>query len=361
MKPESIRPVPEDRPLIKLAETPFVSILLGETPITRIAGPLRVAKTEALRISMTRHSPLSIKRDDLTPGLGNKTRKLEFLFADAQAKGADCVITAGGPQSNHCRQTAQFARELEMDVHLVFGTGIGERDFPYTGNQVVDRLFGAGVHVCRKGEHPAAMESLAGSLRKKGKAPYIIPVGGSNHLGALAYAKGFQEFLGQCSRSDESFDRIVFATSSGGTQAGLVLGARLAGWPGEILGISIDQVPDSEEPDEKLRYVHHMTGIANDALASLNSRTRLSATDFNVNYDYLQNGYGVVGDYDRIGVRTLANHGIIAGPVYSGRAFGALVDLTAKGAIPADGKTLFWHTGGAGELDFYKDDLFPAF
>ena len=93
-------------------------------------------------------------------------------------------------------------------------------------------------------------------------------------------------------------------------------------------------------------------------LEFLDSETRLSSADFHLNYDYLQNGYGVVGDYDRNGVRTLANHGIISGPVYSGRAFGALLDLMAKGSIPCDGKTLFWHTGGAGELDFYKHDLF---
>jgi len=135
------------------------------------------------------------------------------------------------------------------------------------------------------------------------------------------------------------------------------VGARLTGWPGEILGISIDQVPDAQEQDENSKYVQHMLRISNEALHHLGSEARLSAADFNLNYDYLQDGYGVVGDYDRVGVRTLANHGIIAGPVYSGRAFGGLLDLIAKGVIPTDGKTLFWHTGGAAELECYKDDL----
>jgi L-cysteate sulfo-lyase len=360
MKPETVRTSVEHRSLQKLTEIPFVSILFGETPITRIPGPLQVAKTKDLRIDYAVDSPVFIKRDDLTPGFGNKTRKLELLLADAQAKTADCVITAGGPQSNHCRQTAQFARSIDIDVHLVIGTRTGERDFPFAGNQVVDRLFGAEISVCKKGEHAEAMKSIAGSLQKTGRTPYIIPVGGSNYLGALAYAKGFLELLEQCVRSGDSFDRIVLATSSGGTQAGLVVGATLANWDGEILGISIDQVPDSDEPNETSRYVKHMVSIANDALDYLDSRLRLSGADFNVNYNYLQSGYGVVGDYDRIGVRTLANHGIISGPVYSGRAFGALVDLIARGEIPADGKTLFWHTGGAGELDFYKDDLFQS-
>jgi D-cysteine desulfhydrase len=201
------------------------------------------------------------------------------------------------------------------------------------------------------------MEAVAASLKRDRKAPYLIPVGGSNFLGVLAYAKAFGEFLGQCERLGESFDRIVVATSSGGTQAGLVVGAKLAGWSGEVLGISIDQLPDADETNEALKYVQHMVRIANEALDHLNSGIQLSAADFRLNYDYLQDGYGIVGDYDRIGVRTLANHGILAGPVYCGRAFGALVDLIAKGVIPADERTLFWHTGGAGELEFYKDDL----
>ena len=202
------------------------------------------------------------------------------------------------------------------------------------------------------------MESLASELAEQGRTPYIIPVGGSNYLGAIAYAKGFQELLEQASQSGNRFERIVVATSSGGIQAGLVVGAKLAGWRGEILGISIDQVPDADEPHYDLKYVTHMVMIANQALERLNAGCRVSATDFNVSYDYLQEGYGVVGDYDRIGVRTLANHGILAGPVYSGRAFGALIDMMSKKSIPTDGKTLFWHTGGAGEIDVYKEDLF---
>lgn len=360
MKSNSIHSPAENAALKRLAKIPFVSILFGATPITRVEGPLRVGNAKPLRIASPRHSSLFIKRDDLTPGFGNKTRKLEILLADAREKCADCIITAGGPQSNHCRQTAQFACELGIEVHLVFGTSTGERDFPFVGNQVADRLFGAEVHVCKKGEHAVVMESLAGSLRKEGKTPYLIPVGGSNCLGALAYAKGFLELLDQCNRSGETVDRIVVATSSGGTQAGLVLGAILGGWRGEILGISVDQIPDADEPNEDRKFVEHMVRIANKALDCLNSRTRLSAEDFKVNYDYLQDGYGVVGDYDRIGVGTLANHGIIAGPVYSGRAFGALIDLMAKEAIPPDETTLFWHTGGSGELEFYKDDLFGS-
>lgn len=359
MKSESNQPGVEHQALKKLGEIPFVPLLLGETPITR-ADTLRVAQTRELQLRLPRQSPLFIKRDDLTPGFGNKTRKLELILADAQAKGADCVITAGGPQSNHCRQTAQFARAMGMGAHLMFGTATGEKDFPCTGNQVIDRLFGAEIHQCRKSERAAAMDALAEALRAKGKTPCVIPVGGSNALGTLAYAKGFLEFLEQCRRSDLSVDRIVAATSSGGTQAGLVLGAKLAGWPGEILGISIDQVPDNQEPNESQKYVRHMTTIANEGLSRLESSLRLSAADFTLNYDYLQAGYGVVGDYDRVGVSTLANHGIIGGPVYAGRAFGALLDLMARDTIPSDGKTLFWHTGGAGEIEFYRDDLFGA-
>lgn len=335
-----------------------IPILHGPTPVTELAAPLRVAATERLQIELNSQFSVFLKRDDLTPGFGNKTRKLEVILADVKDQGADCVITAGGPQSNHCRQTAQFGREMQLEVHLMFGTSSGRRDFSYSGNQVVDRLFDATVHVCRKSERAQAMEALSERLREEGKIPYVIPVGGSDYLGALAYAKGFLELLDQSANASTSFERIVVATSSGGTQAGLVVGARLAGWEGEIIGISIDQIPDVDEPDTRLKYVGHMSTIANQALEHLGAPTRVVSTDFKVNYDYLQDGYGVVGDYDRIGVITLANHGIIAGPVYSGRAFGAFLDLLSEGAIPDDGKTIFWHTGGAGELDVYKDDIF---
>jgi D-cysteine desulfhydrase len=350
----------DSKALARLAEVSTVPLLLGETPVTRIPGPLRVAATPGLQLCLSGREGIAIKRDDLTPGFGNKTRKLEVILADALAQGADCVLTAGGPQSNHCRQTAQFARELNLEAHLMFGTDSGQADFPHVGNQVIDRVFGARVHTCKKPERALAMQSLANELKEQGKHPYIIPVGGSNMLGVLAYARAFQEFLRQDAESGQVFERIVVGTSSGGTQAGLVVGAKLAGWSGEILGISIDQVPDAAEPDEPQRYVKHMVTIANEALESLETSLRLSSEDFRLSYDYLQGGYGVVGDYDRIGVLTLANHGLLAGPVYCGRAFGGLLDLTARGVIPEDGRTLFWHTGGVGELEFYKEDLFAT-
>lgn len=344
--------------LANLEKISSSQILLGATPITQISAPMKVAKIIGAEVALHCQYPISIKRDDLTPGFGNKTRKLEVILADAIACGADSIITAGGPQSNHCRQTAQFGRQAGLDVHLIFGTSTGEKDFPYIGNQVVDRLFGAEVHVCVKKQRPEAMVALSDKLTLQGKTPYVIAVGGSNYLGALAYAKGFQEFLKQCEETQTNYDRIVFATSSGGTQAGLVVGAKLSGWTGEILGISIDQLPDVDEPNPKDKYVKHMVDISNRALEVIGSTLRLSPSDFKVNYNYLQDGYGVVGDYDRLGVKTLANHGIISGPVYSGRAFGALIDLMSKKIIPDDGKTLFWHTGGAGEIDVYKNDLF---
>lgn len=341
-----------------LLEFPSLPILFGKTPITDLNAPLRIAQSNMRDLKVNTKFPIFLKRDDLTPGFGNKTRKLEPLLADAIKKGANAIITAGGPQSNHCRQTAQFGRQMGIEIHLMFGTNSGMQDFEYSGNQIIDRLFNAQIHVCKKGERAEAMEALFVNLSNQGKRPYIIPVGGSNYLGAIAYAKGFFELLEQCRDSHLEFKRIVFASSSGGTQAGLVVGAKLAEWKGDILGISIDQVPDKEESNIKLKYVEHMIQIANQALEALNASIRVSSSDFKINYDYLQNGYGVVGEFDKIGVNTLANHGIIAGPVYSGRAFGAFIDLISKGIIPDDGKTIFWHTGGAGELDVYKNDLF---
>ena len=335
----------------------FVPILNNHTPIEKFAKDLKISERFQKNFSKSIQACLCIKRDDLTPGFGNKTRKLEYLLADAKSQNSDCVITAGGPQSNHCRQTAQFARSLGLDTHLVFGTKTGERDFPMVGNPFIDELFSAKIHTCKKPDRANAMIRLQEELRFQGKRPYVIPVGGSNHLGALAYAKAFYEMLEQSRSIGVAFDKIIFATSSGGTHAGLVIGSKLANWSGKIIGISIDQVPDNEEPDEESKYVSFMTSIANLAMEKIGLEPTISTGDFNVNYSYLQDGYGVVGDIDRLGVYTLANHGILSGPVYSGRAFGALVDMYFKGEISPNDNVLFWHTGGVGELDVYREDL----
>ncbi|HLB65918.1 MAG TPA: pyridoxal-phosphate dependent enzyme, partial [Anaerolineales bacterium] len=179
---------------------------------------------------------LWIKRDDQT-GLafgGNKTRKLEFLLADAQAHGARTVVTAGAVQSNHCRQTAAAAAHFGFECVLVLAGGPPKTA---NGNLLLDHLLGAKIVWAQGEDRETLLRSTFEKASADGRRPYLIPYGGSNPLGAAAYAAALAEFLAQ----DVAVDRIVFATSSGGTQAGLVAGARAHGFRGRITGISVDE------------------------------------------------------------------------------------------------------------------------
>ena len=171
---------------------------------------------------------LYMKRDDLTSlGMGgNKTRKLEFLVGEALKQGKDTLITAGGIQSNHCRLTAAAACRAGLDCHIVLNVPSGEPCKPpeqASGNLLLDKIFGATVHYCTRPERDRRMEEVAEALKGLGKQPYIIPVGGSNAVGAVGYVRAMMELSGQLKTMNITPDAIVFATSSGGTQAGLTL------------------------------------------------------------------------------------------------------------------------------------------
>lgn len=299
---------------------------------------------------------LLMKRDDLT-GLatgGNKTRKLEFLIADALQKNADAVITAGGPQSNHCRQTAAAAAIAGLDCHLV----LGGPPQPPIGNLLLDQLLGATIHWTPKPQRNARMAELAAAMEADGRRPYVIPVGGSNSVGALGYVAAMFEFVDQLKEQGRGVDRIFFATSSGGTQAGLILGAQLAGFTGRITAVSIDQTPDDKSEEKFLAEVCRVT---NGAAELLNAGSRLTVADFDVNYDYLGGGYGVVGDLERETIQLLARtEGLLVGPVYTARAFGAMLDQIRHGQFNAGETWLFWHTGDETALHAYADDLIGA-
>lgn len=295
-----------------------------------------------------------IKRDDLT-GLatgGNKTRKLEFLMADAQAQGADCVITAGGPQSNHCRQSAAAAARMDMKCHVVLG---GQAEGPALGNLLLDQLLGAEVHWVQPSERLSAMDELASQLRAQGHLPYVIPIGGSNAIGALGYVLAMYELEEQLRGSDLQIDTIVFATSSGGTQAGLMLGARLVGFAGTLLAISIDQLPDDAAD---CKFAQHIRDTASSAAELLGEPITSDEFQPQINYDFLGDGYGVVGQLERDAIRLLArSEGILIGPVYTGRAFGGMLELIQRGEIGATQTVLFWHTGDETALHAYSNDL----
>jgi len=281
---------------------------------------------------------LWVKRDDQT-GLalgGNKARKLEFLLAEAQALGAKTLISVGAAQSNHCRQVAAAANRYGFDCILVLN---GDPQQAAAGNLLLDHLLGAEVIWTTRPAREVALKQAFADAWAAGRRPYLIPLGGSSGLGALGFEAAFHEMLAQ----EIAPDWIVVASSSGGTQAGLALGARRAQWPGKVLGISID------EPRSDLQAM--VAAIANQAADQLNLPQRLTSAEILVNADYLGGGYGVLGQVEIEAIRLFARtEGLILDPVYTARAAAGLVDLVRKGFFRPDETVLFWHTGGTPAL-----------
>lgn len=293
-----------------------------------------------------------MKRDDLTSlGMGgNKTRKLEFLIGEALAQKKDTLVTAGGIQSNHCRLTAAAARKADLTCHLVLnGT---PPEIP-NGNLLLGTLFGANIHFCDRDDRETRLFQVAEELKEEGKKPYVIPVGGSNSIGSVGYVDAMLELTNQMADMPITPDAIIFATSSGGTQAGLSLGAKITGFMGDVLGISIDQVQARPNP-----FPPFLTNICNETAVRIGSGTRMTESDFSINYDYLGAGYAMPGELEFNAIRDLSLHeGILLGPVYTARAMGGLLDLIRKGYFTENQSVLFWHTGGTPELFAWADQL----
>lgn len=295
------------------------------------------------------------KRDDLT-GLafgGNKTRKLEFLLADAQANGARTLITAGAIQSNHCRQTAAAAARYGFECILVLS---GNRPAAASGNLLLDQLLGAKIVWTTRQERDHTLRSTYERAWQQGLSPYLIPYGGSNTLGAAAYAFAVEELRYQIAAAPGVHDPdwIIFPSSSGGTQAGLVLGARLFGLQSRILGISVD------EPADILK--DRVAALAEETAARFEEGEMFTADDVLVDAGYLGQGYGILTDLEKEAIRIFAHaEGLLLDPVYTGRAAGGMIDLIRKGFFKPDETVLFWHTGGTPALfaQQYAADLNP--
>ena len=290
-----------------------------------------------------------IKRDDqsgLATG-GNKVRKLEFLFAAARAQGCDHVVTLGGPQSNHVRQTAAAAARLGCGCSVVLR---GHAPTQRLGNILLDELLGAKIHWSGDRTRDEVAAEVMAALRESGVRPYLIPVGGSTPLGALGYTAAMEEALEQLTALRLAIDTMVFASSSAGTQAGLVLGAAVRGFPGRVLGMSIDSTA--------AELTTHVTALATAAGELARAHVTTGQLRVEVNADYLGGGYSVVGDLERDAIRTVARlEGILLDPVYTGRAMGGLIDLIRRGAFRPSDRVLFWHTGGTAALSAFADRL----
>jgi L-cysteate sulfo-lyase len=278
---------------------------------------------------------LLIKRDDQT-GLafgGNKTRKLEFLVAEAREQGANTLISGGALQSNHCRQTAAAAARFGFECILVL---TGEMPEQPSANLLLDQLFGAQVvyDPDRKDRDRILQQTFDNAAGKRMK-PYLVPYGGSSPTGALGYAFAVKEFMEQ----NVPADWIVFATSSGGTHAGLVLGQRMFGYEGKVLGISID------ESEEWLRT--HVAELASSASEKLGKRIEFTPADVLANAEYCAAGYGVLTEPEREAIHLFAKYeGLLLDPVYTGRAAAGMIDLIRKGLFKRGETVLFLHTGG---------------
>lgn len=295
---------------------------------------------------------LWIKRDDCT-GLstgGNKTRKLEFLIADAISHNADTIITQGATQSNHARQTAAAAARFGMQCHLLLEdrTGNNTPDYTLNGNVLLDELHGASISKRPAGaDMNAEMEKLAQDLRAKGRKPYVIPGGGSNPIGALGYVNAALEIVSQANDIGLQIGHVVHATGSAGTQAGLVTGfvALNSGVP--VLGIGVRAAREQQENSVfnlACRTAEHL------GVPGIVKREHVVA-----NCDYVGQGYGIPTDGMREAVSLLAStEGILLDPVYSGKGMAGLLDLVRKGHFPRDSDVVFLHTGGSAALFGYR-------
>ena len=298
---------------------------------------------------------LWIKRDDCTglAGGGNKTRKLEFLMADALEQGADTIITQGATQSNHVRQTVAIATKLGLASHVILEDRTGSRssEYQHNGNVFLDRLLGAEIlRVAGGTDMNAAMEDLAGGLRSGGRRPYVIPGGGSNAIGALGYVNAALELVAQANARGLRIDRLIHATGSAGTQAGLVAGLAAMNSAIPVLGIGV-RAPQDRQEDNVFR-------LAQETAELIGAAGAVRREHVMANCDYVGDGYGISTPESIAAIETFARReSILLDPVYSGKGAAGLIDLLARGEFAADENIVFLHTGGSQALFAYNDDF----
>jgi len=328
----------------KLPNPPTKRIKLGHTPT-----PLERWSPSGF----PEGTELWLKRDDRS-GIflsGNKVRKLEFLLADAIQQGADCVITCGGIQSNHCRATAVSARHLGLDSHILLRTKNTTDDPGFTGNLLLDRLVGANIHLITHAQYrkrAQLMEELAQHLREQGRKPYLIPEGGSNAIGSWGYIEFIRELAVQQAEQGLHFDDLVLACGSGGTAAGVGLAVKLSGLSCKVHAINV--CDDAE-------YFYNI--INKIFLESGSSYKGEDLVDIIEGYKGI--AYGVSTEQELEWICKLSKEtGIIFDPVYTGKAIYGLKQELHNNPKRFQGKRiLFLHTGGLFGLYNKIDQLAP--
>ena len=296
-----------------------------------------------------------IKRDDCT-GMstgGNKTRKLEFLMAEARDQGADIVLTQGATQSNHARQTAAFAARMGLACHILLEDRTGKTDLDYTtnGNVLLDWLHGASIeHRPANPDMNGEMMKVAERMKAEGRKPYAIPGGGSNPTGALGYVNAAIELVTQANDMGLRIDHVVHATGSAGTQAGLVAGLCGINSGVPLLGIGVRAPKDRQEEN-----VYKLAALTAEKCGCPGAVKR---EDVVANCDYVGKGYGFPGPDTLAAIELLARtEAILLDPVYSGKGMAGLIDLCRKGFFRKGQNVVFLHTGGAVGLFGYADDF----
>lgn len=328
---------------MNLAEFPRRRYLVTRSPIEKLA-----------RLSEQLGGPtLYMKRDDLLgpAGGGNKTRKLDFVVADALAQGADTLITCGAVQSNHCRLTLAAAVREGIPCHLVLEERVpGSYNSSAAGNNLLFHLMGvASITVVEGGsDMTAAMQAVADRVAAEGRSPYIIPGGASNAIGALGYVACAEELLQQTFEDGILIDRVVCASGSTGTHAGLLTG--LYGNTSHIPVVGIN-VSRPKEVQEELVY-----DLAQKVAAKVGIKGPIPRSAVVCFGDYVGPGYSRPTEGMIEAVRMLARtEAILMDPVYTGKAMAGLIDLVRKGYFEPGENILFIHTGGSPALHVYAD------
>ncbi len=297
-----------------------------------------------------------MKRDDCT-GMstgGNKTRKLEFLMAEALEQGADLVLTQGATQSNHARQTAACAARLGMECHILLEdrTKSDNDNYNHNGNVFLDHLHGATSEKRHEDglDMNAEMEAVAEKFRAEGRNAYTIPGGGSNATGALGYVNCAMELLTQANDIDLRIDHLVHATGSAGTQAGLAVGLMGMNSGVPLLGVGV-RAPQKKQEE-------NVCNLACATAEKIGCPGVVKRADIVANCDYVGEGYGIPAPGTIEAITMLARlEGILLDPVYSGKGMAGLIDLIRQGAFTADQNVVFLHTGGSAALFGYTHDF----
>ena len=313
---------------------------LGSLPsIPFTSDPSPVEELAALRIALGSGPRLLIKRDDAIPFAfgGNKVRKMQLVAAEAQAADSQTLITCGGVQSNHARVTAAVAARLGLHAVLVVNAAHAAPPDRLTGNALLDSLLGARIrYVASREERAAAMEQAAVDEQRAGRRSYIIPLGASTPLGAAAFAIAVEELLSQIPPPDA----IVHASSSGGTQAGLIAGCALAGVPTRVIGVSADESANA------LRATIGSILEGLEALARV-PPGRFTSAPIEVDDTFVGGGYGVPTTESRDAIALVARtQAIFLDPTYTAKAMAGLIARVRRQVFDRDQTVLFWHTGG---------------